>query len=110
MKFTDEDGKVWEWEGEYHTPQKGQYFFSVNGKIRDAGPRYMDNSHRAIVRPVPTIHEFGGVKFEETGEVRLAQPGEWYLVGIPSKYATMVVGSHETGLAHTILRPLQGEK
>jgi hypothetical protein len=35
-------------------------------------------SIRDLLDP-PTIWEFGGVEFKETGEVRPAQMGEWYL-------------------------------
>jgi len=34
---------------------------------------------RAIVHPVPVIHEFGGIKFVETGETRILDNDEFGL-------------------------------
>jgi len=80
MKFTDEEGKVWKWRGEYRQVKQGDYFLSGEGKPR-INLEIKDASYiRAILHPVLPIHEFGGVRFEETGEVRQAQPGEWYLI------------------------------
>jgi len=82
MKFTDEEGKVWE------------------GVSTEAlhGQRWV------LIQSIP-IYEFGGVRFEETGEVRYAEQGEWYLInGIPAYTPT-----DRDCLARPILRPLQGE-
>jgi len=87
MKFTDEEGKVW--EGVPSAPFKGE-------------------TRWVLMYPVPTIHEFGGVKFEETGEERKAQYKEWWLYA-DGCTAYFQWGRTETKGAHPILRPLQGE-
>ena len=87
MKFTDENGKQWEFGGNYRCTRQGDYFLSTVGKVQHVTgltgrEEYCQKPHaeRAIVHPVPIVHEFGGIKFEETGEYRRAQPGEWYLL------------------------------
>jgi len=102
MKFTDEKGKVWEWRGQYHKPKIGESFLDESGGIWAA--RTPNNPERAIIYPVPVIHEFGGVKFEETGEVRKVQFGEWWLDG--DECTAYFQGSRtKTGETHPILRP-----
>jgi len=86
MKFTDEEGKVWQ--------------SNATGPLdRGVGRCWVHLS------PIPTIHEFGGVRFEETGEVRPVNSGEWCLEeGRP--YYVNGYNKHD----YIILRPLQGEK
>jgi len=43
---------------------------------------------RAIVYPVHEFHEFGGIKFVETGEKREPQIGEWYLWSQAPRYCS----------------------
>jgi len=91
MKFTDEDGKVWE----------GEYTDQLPGGI---GLRWV------LMAPAPTIHEFGGVKFEETGEERCARPGEWCFLP-EERLVYWDKGMHDNHpRISRILRPLQGEK
>lgn len=81
MKFTTEDGKEYEFRGEYHAARKGEYLLSdqVGGAVKRAVVNA--NTVRAIVHPILAKHTFGGVVFEETGEVRLPHVGEWVLSG-----------------------------
>jgi len=87
MKFTDEEGKVWEWRG-----------------LGEMGTM-------VIIHRVFPVHEFGGVKFEETGEERVVKKGEWYLSrgswGEIDGVSFRIKGV--TGFKYVILRPLQGE-
>lgn len=99
MKFTDEQGKQWEFKGEYH-PVLGDYFLTGYGEIKVATNTL--GRDRAIVHPVPIIHEFGGIKFEETGEHRRAEAGEWHLFG-----NVISCSNSESGYQYDILR-LQG--
>ena len=112
MKFTDEEGKVWEWRGEYRYPLRGERFLPANSEdaVLCAEYDWGAGNIRAIVHPVPTIHEFGGVKFEETGEVRCARVGEWY-VQLYSECEHLRFNSDKesTALHYRILRPCQGE-
>ncbi len=79
---------------------------------------YLDNKYveegfvadlRAILAPEPKRHTFGGVVFEETGEVRDPMQGEWY------RFCDIGDGagcSSEVGPdlgARTILRPVRVE-
>jgi len=110
MKFTDEDGKVWEWRGEYREPILGEDVLGNGGtvyKVREYTFFQGQAQIYAIIHPVPAIHEFGGVKFEETGEERCPEAGEWFLQDNFPVYALYFNGNR-TRL--TILRPLQGEK
>lgn len=57
---------------------------------------------RAFDPPAPTRHTFGGVVFEETGEVRFPEAGEWYCYcgGI------WLHGQHSATVVVVILRPV----
>ena len=65
---------------------------------------------RAIVHPAPTTHEFGGVKFEETGEKRSVTFEEWFLNKASIPYSEIWHQSQNSITPYIILRPLQGEK
>ena len=99
MKFTDEEGKVWD--------------CIATGELIGGIDRCWVH-----LQPVPTIHEFGGVRFEETGEERCAKPGEWCLLPdermanpfdwmYPMHRAEKATTSYP--IIGRILRPLQGE-
>jgi len=79
MKFTDEEGKVWEWRGEYKRPHIGDYVLDFNGEVNQF--QFNTGNVYALVHPVLPIHEFGGVRFRETGEVRPPRKGEWFWCG-----------------------------
>ena len=81
MKFTDEQGKWWEFRGEYRQVGANDYFL---GKGPPPAIMFPSDTHkgygvRAIIYPIPIVHEFGGFKFEEIGENRMPEIGEWYL-------------------------------
>lgn len=82
IKFEFE-GKEFEFKGRYEEVKEGDYFLPLNhsgGAVTRA--RAVDESckmTRAIVHPVEKYHDFGGVRFKETGEVRTANEGEWWL-------------------------------
>lgn len=75
MKVTYE-GQDYEFVG-YNT-SKGTHFLNYKG---DLSPRSMRTGIEGIAyfHLVPVRHTFGGIVFEETGEERPAQPGEWIL-------------------------------
>ncbi len=58
---------------------------------------------RAIFRRVPKRHTFGGVVFEETGENRSPDKGEWYIHG---NGCNCWGGTGTTHGKFTILRPV----
>lgn len=109
MKFTDEEGKVWEWRGEYKIGQAGDYYLSEFKSDGGIGQVVIGHHQiRAIVHPVPTIHEFGGVKFEEGDRGRKAKAGEW---SWDEDGDGVVYWGHASYYVQdVILRPLQGEK
>ena len=59
---------------------------------------------------IPQLHDFGGAIFEETGEVRLVQLGEWYLGsdGSDVHYRSWQFDS-PTASPFVILRPVRVE-
>ena len=59
---------------------------------------------------IPQLHDFGGVIFEATGEVRLVEVGEWYLGSDESDvhYRSHVFAS-PTASEFAILRPVRVE-
>jgi len=86
IKFTDnenQEGREFEFSG-YHTVQHGDYFINESGVIVRQGYNgvWEGFAMRAIVHLIPKppiTHDFGGIRFEETGEVRRVREGEWYL-------------------------------
>src|SRR3990172_7298109 len=81
MRFTTEDGKVWDWRGEYRKPKQGGFYLTgdLGGQIKKAFEGWIAGPARGILHPMRRIYTFGGVIFEETGEVRNPQFGEWIL-------------------------------
>ena len=59
---------------------------------------------------IPQLHDFGGVIFEATGEVRLVEVGEWYLgsAGSDVHYRSHPFTS-PTAAEFAILRPVRVE-
>ena len=112
MKFTDEEGKEWEWRGEYRTVKHGDYWLGLGKCLSGPAGRATRApiELRAIIHPVPKVHEFGGVRFEEVEEARLPREGDWVL-GANGKFAFWFYpGRFFAGGKHVILRPLQGEE
>lgn len=62
---------------------------------------------RAVL-PKPRRHTFGGVVFEETGEVREAQPGEWFS-DFTFARPSLWTDAWPTDGRYTILRPVAVE-
>ena len=71
---------------------------------------YFPNAHlnsfdvdhlRRILTPPPKRHTFGGVPFEETGEFRKAQAGEWWL---DSRGRPVLQFDYPTAYEYRILR------
>ena len=75
IRFTY-DGKEFEFRGVYDIPKMDQYYITNTGGV-EQHRKYEMSDLRAIVHPDLVIHEFGGVKFVETGEERTARSGEW---------------------------------
>jgi len=104
MKITY-DGKEYEFRGQYKEPSNGENFLSGmhDGSVIHQSGQWDGQGVRAIVHPVPVIHEFGGVTFVETGEVRPANDGEWFLDGgckVP------IACKYTVGSKHIILKPI----
>ncbi len=122
MKFTDEDGEVWEWRGEYRKPALHEYILGHFGEVYKVQLKDMKGIRRiladecqeswigirAIIHPVFTIHEFGGVKFEETGK-EYPREGDWLLSTTRHFAFWFYPGRFMTSGKYIILRPLQGE-
>jgi len=73
---TDLDGQ--EREFEVLKPENGNKFAThrlFDGQLLTARA----NDFGTLLRLISPRHYFGGVVFEETGEVRQAEPGEWRL-------------------------------
>ena len=68
------------------------------------------DGHGIALRLIPRLHNFGGVTFEETGEVRLVELGEWYLgsAGSDVHYRSHPFTS-PTASEFAILRPVRVE-
>ncbi len=85
---------------EYLTYRDGRACAGLN----DIGVRIL----RAILQPPPRRHTFGGVTFEETGEVRLPRLGEWYAAKFRTRASLCCVARsrHDfgSGAHRTILR------
>ncbi len=105
LRLIDEEGKVWEWRGEYRQAHPDEYYLNEATPPRITKSSSVHMEVRAIIHPVPTIHEFGGVKFEETGEKRSVNKGEWFLMNdkIP------VAATRDDARIYPILRRYQGE-
>ena len=68
------------------------------------------DGHGIALRLIPRLHTFGGVTFEETGEVRLVELGEWYLGVTPSDvHFRSHVFASPTASEFAILRPVRVE-
>lgn len=85
MKFTTENGKVYEFKGIYSNPKLGEYYLSSRSNLGSGDVKQALADHPrqepplAIVARVRPRHTFGGIVFEETGEIRELNFGEWGL-------------------------------
>ena len=112
MKFTDEDGKVWDFRGVVREPRWGcgdEWFVTSSGVVK-ARASGIYTYLAAIVHPVPKVHEFGGVKFEETGEERSVTFDEWFLNTASIPFGEVWRQGYNSTASYIVLRPLQGEK
>ena len=99
MRFTYE-GKEYEFRGEYHTTEKGDWFLSNSGTVLlDSGTYKL--GIRAIVHLLPRLHDFAGIRLEETGEVRCPKLNEFF---IAAGVVFLCVRDHAQE-ARPILRP-----
>lgn len=78
IKFEFE-GREFEFKGAYQLPKHGVYFLeSMGSRVLCQGKAgVLTGGVRAIVHLVEKYHDFGGVRFKETGEARKPQTGEW---------------------------------
>jgi len=106
LKFTY-NGHEYEFRGEYRPVQPNEYFLSDAVGIEQV-VHYRNwresTAIRAIVHPVEKYHDFGGVRFRETGEVRKAVYGEWWLA---SENIILCQWEEGTNGAHQILEPVE---
>ena len=66
---------------------------------------------REILQPPPKRHTFGGVVFEETGEVRIPHGGDWLLGGyMPHYFPTCWDKQENHHSPSKILRYVGGEE
>lgn len=74
MTKFEQDGEEFEFvrRGEVF---EGEYFINNTGRFSQGGRGLM----RSIFRKVAKRHVIGGVEFEETGDIRKPQKGDWYL-------------------------------
>ena len=101
----EQDGKRYDFD-RYDYPQHGDVFLHGNGYLRRIEPgEPLDFHFRvAVFRPVPVRHTFGGIVFEETGDMRQPEEGEWILNNGHPQYAAMVYLA-----TFPILRPVRLE-
>lgn len=106
IRFTDEDGREFEFRGEYRQHFiYGDYYLAEDGKVLMCIQK-TDYALRAIVHLIPkppVYHDFGGIRFEETEKVRQVEFGEWY-----SYMHTVMLHSFDskTIFEHSILKPV----
>ena len=111
MKFTTEDGKVYNFNGVYHAPKKGEYYLGRRhgNKVTLAlGDHCSADSPSAIVELVRPEYTFGGVVFEETDEVRALNAGEWGLMQASEILPVFRTATcRNPGTAYQVLRPIR---
>jgi len=100
----EQDGVEYEFVRWGRVLEDGDYVFSTSGVLYQA---VGTSGSEAIFRPKPKLHTFGGVVFEETGEVRRILRNEW---GWSSDTNNPVVGGYADKLAFRIVRPVAIEE
>jgi len=82
-----QDGVEYEYRGTVNPPVDGDWTPIISGNGVELVPwRHINGPNAVVFRPKPKRHKFGGVVFEETGEFRPAEIGEWFLCddeGVP---------------------------
>ena len=100
----EQDGVTYEWVG-MGCGDKGLYWLDQRGNVTELNGMMGHPEH--ILRRVPREHRFGPIVLEETGEVRQAEYGEFYL------YLTNIANpwcfEEPTSVSYPILRPVRIE-
>ncbi len=98
------EGQEYEFVG-YYGPKEATHFLTGRGTLEQTEPH--NRFDVAWFRLVPVRHTFGGIVFEETGEVRRAGQGEWYLSREPVNEP--ICHRHQDGTysEYSILRPVE---
>ena len=87
------------------------HFINGPGELITIDPNRHQNSaeYCLYLRKIPVTHKFGGVVFEETGEHRIVQAGEWFGEQLNTAQGRAAYCWFETRLDFTILRPVAVE-
>jgi hypothetical protein len=83
--IVEQDGARYEFVG-YAPANQGDWFLDHSSRTIYQWALRVPSVERALFRRVPVEHTFGGVVFEETGEVRMAKEGEWTLSAVGLQY------------------------
>jgi len=103
IKF-EYEGREFEFRGEYDVPHLGDHYLGHFGDVMMARVEHTTfDAPRAIVHPVEEYHDFGGIRFRETGEVRGAEKGEWYLYSADD---WVYFANQRVSYAYRILEPV----
>jgi len=104
--FGEHKGREFECTGEYRAYKQGDYVINSAGCVEFITWCGLHSPTRAIVHPVEKYHDFGGIRFRETGEVRAQKKNEWYLdvYNLP-EYTNVTYDSQ--GTDRIILEPVQ---
>ncbi len=111
MDNITQDGREFEYRGETRLVRQGDHFISgfypyaIEEAYTDFKTYPKDDGIRAIVYPVVVTHTFGGVVFEEIGEVRSPRCGEFFLY----KGMAYTANLDYQATQYSILRPVRME-
>jgi hypothetical protein len=82
----------------------GCFFLTGEGKVKKADSSAGYSEERFLmVEPIPVRYTFGGVVFQETGEVRTPEVGEWWLC---SEYTKAALMTDDRPLAPKFVAPI----
>ncbi len=98
------EGQEYEFVG-YCDHEGATHFLSGQGTLEQTEPH--NRFDVAWFRLVPVRHTFGGIVFEETGEVRQVEQGEWYLSREPVNEPVCHKDQNKTYRKYSILRPVE---
>ena len=113
MVYTDENGKQWEFKGEYRIVRRGDSFLAASESnqgrvvtVLGQGSPFLTTEvptvERAIMHPVRRTHRLGTLELEETGEQRVPVAGDWYFDTIQKRVYYSIGWPHSIAI---ILRP-----